>query len=62
MENSKKIEDYKIVHESSPTKLEKEVKQLIEKDYQPYGEMKFSPQNVDFTKGFYQPMVKYSKV
>ena len=62
MINSNNIESYKILHFSSGEDLEEEVNNLIKKGWQPYGEMKFSPENETYSKSLYQQMVKYSKI
>lgn len=57
---NKNIDSYKVVTEGMVLKLETQVNKLIKERWQPYGEMKFSPENENYTRSFYQPMVKYS--
>jgi hypothetical protein len=58
----KNIESYHLVSNSDGRKFEKEINELIKNGWQPHGEMKYSPENENYTKCFHQTMVKYAKV
>lgn len=57
--NKKEIIDYKVSYEKSLSELEQYVQSQLQNGWEPYGQMIII--NDAPNRGFYQPLVKYSK-